>query len=151
MVDVYCRNNGTLYLDCGSNNGSEKIVAQAAVKGVTWDKSKWYFVAASWQTGQAPVLYVRELSPDRPTASPAAVKGALTEGEGFQPTIPQGINGFPFVRPLAIGARFNDTGGAMGTYDGAGARIAYFRLDNTYSNAEKIDAIFASLGAAAKQ
>jgi hypothetical protein len=147
-VELYSRNNGVLFLDCGSTDSEGKRqTAQMKVSSINWDSSKWYFVAASWQTGQTPVLYVRELSSEGPAASPAAAKAELSKGDKFVEKIPEGHNDYPFVRPFAIGARWTDTGGAQGTFDGAGARIAWFRLDNVYSSDKDIATVFESLGA----
>lgn len=147
MIDLYCRDGGTLYLDCGSTPAGARIVAQATVSSVTWSTDSWYFVAASWRSGEPPVLYVRELSTDGPVASLEATLGTVTKTPGFQDVVPDAVNGFPFVRPFSIGARWTDTGGAMGSHDGAGAKIAYFRLDNTYSTTDDVDRVFQSLGA----
>lgn len=146
-IGLYCR-DGTLYMDCASNSDGDKETSRAKITGVKWDTSKWYFVAASWQIGQPPVLYLRELSADGPAASPAAINGTVMKSDKLSPTVPGGYRNFPFLRPMAIGARYVDNGGARGTFDGAGAKIAWFRLDNVYDQTSDIDTIF--LGLAAK-
>ncbi len=117
----------------------------------TWDTNTWYFVAISWAYNQEPLLYLREMSPLGPEASPAATLGTLTVAEGFQSTVPAGVNDMPFVRPLTIGAYYYDPGGNAGTVDGAAAHIAYFRLDNNLSTCEEIEEVFNGLFAPPKR
>lgn len=113
----------------------------------TWSSSTWYFVAISWQSGQEPLLYLREMSAQGPEASPVATLGTLTTASGFQSTVPSGSNNMPFVRPLAIGAYYYDPGGNAGTVDGAAAHIAYVRIDRGLSTYAQIEAVFNALGA----
>jgi hypothetical protein len=116
---------------------------------MTWDTNKWYFVSASWQCEKAPLLYIREMSPRGPAESPPAVHGTIYNADGFQDTVPHGVNNMPFLRPLVIGAYYFDDGGQAGIIDGAGAHIAYFRLDNNLSTYEQIEEIFNGLFAPA--
>lgn len=128
-----------------SNAASPKAKCQTSI-AVTWDTNKWYFVATSWGYGAEPLLYLREMSPQGPEASPAATLGTLTTATGYQGTVPAGQNGMPFVRPLTIGAHYYDPGGNAGTIDGAAAHFAYVRLDTGLSTYVKIDEVFNSLG-----
>ncbi len=114
----------------------------------TWDLTKWYFAAASWRTGEAPLLYFRELD-----GASTALQGALlplvntqttgTKDNLFLATIPTGIE--PNAQPIAIGSTWYDAGGGGNPAYGLGGKIAYGRIDNVFSTATDMNAVFQSL------
>lgn len=130
----------------GDGDQSDYLFAETAVTQ-TWDPKKWYFIAASWKEDAAPVLYVREMANDGPAASPAGVAGKVTEAKGnIVAKVPTGT-AVPSNEPIAIGANWVNHGNAQ-TRDGADAKIAYVRIENTFTDSpEKMDAAFKGLAA----
>ncbi len=130
----------------GDGDMADYVYAEAKVSQ-TWDPTKWYFVGASWQEGAAPVLFVREMAKDGPAASPAGVAGKASEAKGnIVAKFPQGT-GESNSEPIAIGAQWVNHGNGQ-TRDGGDARIAYARVENTYtSSTGKMDEVFKSLAA----
>lgn len=132
--------NGTLMLDCNNKGGDAR--AQCTLKQ-EWQKGQWYYIAASWEGGKPPVLYVQQLDPSDPKNSPKGNKGTVPVAERLNPVVPKsgGRWGFPFCakkKPFSIGAKFYDPGANAGNIDGAGADIAYFCLENEYANADEL-------------
>lgn len=119
--------------------GGKEIGNATATVARTWDPGTWYFIAASWRANAEPVLYVREMGADGPSASPEALVGT-TSGVGPPPARPGGA-------PLVIGANWYDPGARASTVQGSGSRIAYVRFDNIFSTKEEMEAVFKSLAA----
>ena len=117
--------------------GGKSVGNAGARATIDWTPGTWYFIAASWRTQSEPVLYIRELSPSGPAASPEAILGTA---QGLSPEASSPDSG-----PLVLGAQWFNPGNNPSTVYGAGSRIAYARFDNTYSTKEDIEATFKSL------
>jgi hypothetical protein len=115
-----------------------KPVATASITQ-QWESGKWYFIAASWREDEKPVLYVREMVPAGIGACPTAVQSL---GDTPAPALPE-----PEQDPIVIGASWIETGSKAATADGGNAKIAYARIDNTFSSAAEIDGAFKALAA----
>ncbi|MEZ0298653.1 MAG: hypothetical protein ACAI35_19570 [Candidatus Methylacidiphilales bacterium] len=132
--------SGGLVLEVGGKGSGNLEQAEARVE-MSFDAGDWYFVAASWKGGSNPVLYVRRMLPVGPSDSPPGITGTANQVCGsFEQ---------PRYDPIAIGAEWINTGAEKFTTNGAGARIAYARLDNQPAEVAEMEAVFTSLGAAA--
>lgn len=132
--------DGVFALTLGRGDGEKKLITQAKVTDDTmhWDLGKWYFIAASWQQGAAPVLYVREMSPEGSAASPSAAIGQV-EGDTLIDTTE------PSATALAIGSFLGDHGNGEAAVDGAGGLIAYAALENAPATREEMEKKFQEL------
>ncbi|MGI5868899.1 MAG: hypothetical protein ACOX9C_05595 [Kiritimatiellia bacterium] len=140
--------NKTLFYNYARKMDGTNYICQLTMAPV-WDTNKWYFVAASWQAGQTPVLYRREMSAEG-TNSPAATLGTMTTGgEGtttvYESTPRLGKYGHPFLTPLGIGCHYYNPGNKAGTIDGGDVKIAWLRIDDDLSTVEQIEEVFNSL------
>jgi|GEM_PF-752638 len=131
--------------DLTNDGDMEDFVAAQSTVTQSWDPSKWYLIAASAQEGAAPVLFVREMAPEGPAGSPAAEIGVPTPAdETLWESVPMEIR-LKKEEPMALGATWVSFGNNPHTQDGADAKIAYARIDNTFSTPEEMERVFADL------
>ncbi len=134
----------------GDGDYLDTAVVETTIDFADWDSSKWYFVAASWTTGEAPILYLRELDPDAQPliGQPKPANITATEGERDRIVLeatPVGRE--PYAQVLAIGSTWYDAGDGGGPAYGMAGKLAYARIDNVFSSIEDIEAVFNSLKA----
>ena len=109
---------------------------------MNFEIGKWYFVGASWRGGHNPVLYIREMNGGGPSASPAGRAGKFDSVCG--------IFEQPKYDPIVIGSLWFNAGGEAVATDGADAKIAFVRIDNTYAKIKEMESVFDSLGVLSK-
>ena len=110
--------------------------ANTAVYNTPWDTEKWYFLALSWAPGENSVMYLREMDPGGPAASPAGLVGSVNAG-----TNPVGAY-IPADAPLLFGG-WIEPGGTRA--DGTRADWAWGQFLNTAVAIEDMEAKFESL------
>jgi hypothetical protein len=128
----------------GDSDTGDFVRAESAATITALDPAKWYFAAASWSGGQSPVVYMRELDPNSTAATGAAVAagGNIVNASVLSDSI-AGNTG-PFHDPIQIGSEQIDQGNNR-AINPANAEFAYFRMDNNYSSASDMEAVFQSL------
>jgi hypothetical protein len=133
-VTLTINKNGALVLSAGSKASSASASIDAQ-----WDADQWYFIAASWRQDEAPVLVVHPMSPDGKAKSAPAVQGIA---EGVSPAADH-----PQYDPLVVGSAWYNPGADATARDGANARFAWVRLENTFNNVQEMDTVFQGLSA----
>ncbi|HEV7301565.1 MAG TPA: PEP-CTERM sorting domain-containing protein [Tepidisphaeraceae bacterium] len=125
----------------GDGDVGDWVIASTSAT-TSWDSDSWYFIGASWQGGQAPVLYLRELS----EGSVAAIGQAAAAGGNVVAGIPSVTgNVDPGAGAFVLGAYPVDSGGGPRMRNAALAQFAYARLDNTFSSTADMAAVYESL------
>lgn len=125
-----------LLAEVGHSNG--KNAAAAALSGLRWDSSSWYFVAMSYGTGSATNVYYRVLKDASGRIDPHGA-GTLEIGD----TMPAGsISVGALAAKLIFGAMTNPLGAPQNFFDG---KLAYLDVESGYSDLADYEAIFNSL------
>lgn len=109
--------------------GAKDDATSAQVETPGWDVGEWYFLAASWETGQNPTVYVRQIGSDD------AYFAEGTKPMPISKSIRQGVR-------IGNGHNVKDPN-PQSMMDG---RLAYFLWTDAFSNSrEAYDALYASI------